>query len=53
MRTRDKDDTQGSYSHEDEIKGLHVSMGNAKAESNGCRSMVELVEAMRSLQKEV
>jgi hypothetical protein len=56
MRTRDMDDAQGSYSHEDEIRGLHVSMGNAETESNGHRSKVEpveLVETMRSLQKEV
>jgi len=50
------EDAQGSYSHEDEIKGLHVSMGNAETESNGRRNRVEpmeLVETMRSLHKEV
>jgi hypothetical protein len=56
MRTRDMEDAQGSYNHEDEIKGLHISMGNVETESNGHRSKVEpmeLVETMRSLQKEV
>jgi hypothetical protein len=56
MRTRDMEDAQGSYIHEEEVKGLHVNMGNAETESNGHRSRVEpveLVETMRSLQKEV
>jgi hypothetical protein len=35
MRTIDMEDSQGYYSHEDEIIGLHVSMGNAETESNG------------------
>jgi hypothetical protein len=54
MRTRDMDDAQGSYNHEDEIIGLHISLGNVETESNGHRSRVEpveLVETMRSLQK--
>jgi hypothetical protein len=53
---RDMEDAQGSYIHEDEVKGLHVSMGNVETKSNGHRSRVEpieLVETMRSLQKEV
>jgi hypothetical protein len=29
------EDDQGSYSHGDEVIGLHVSMGNAETESNG------------------
>jgi len=48
------DDSQGPYSHEDEIIGLHVRMGNAKTNSNGRRRKVEpmeLVETMISLQK--
>jgi hypothetical protein len=56
MRTRDMEDSQGSYNHEDEIIGLHINLGNAETESNGHRSkveLVELVETMRSLQKEV
>jgi hypothetical protein len=56
MRTRDMEDSQGSYNHEEEVIGLHVSMGNAETESNGHRGRVEpveLVETMRSLQKEV
>jgi hypothetical protein len=56
MRTRDMEDSQGSYNHEDEVRGLHVNMGNAETESNGRRSRVELVEldeTMRSLQREV
>jgi hypothetical protein len=39
MRTRDMDDAQGSYSHEEEIIGLHVIMGNVETESNGRRDM--------------
>jgi hypothetical protein len=35
MRTRDMEDSQGFYSHEEEIGGLHTSMGNAKTDSNG------------------
>jgi hypothetical protein len=56
MMARNMEDAQGSYNHEDEIKCLHISMGNAETKSNGCRSMVEpveLVETMRSLHKEV
>jgi hypothetical protein len=29
------EDAQGSYSHEEYIISLHVSMGNAETESNG------------------
>jgi hypothetical protein len=52
MRTRDMEDAQGSYNHEEEIRGLHVSMGNVETESNGRRDRQEPV-TMRSLQKEV
>jgi hypothetical protein len=50
MRTRDIEDGHGSYSHEKEIIGLHVSMGNAENESNGRRDRHEPV-TMRILQK--
>jgi hypothetical protein len=30
MRTGVMEDAQGSYNHEEEIIGLHVSMGNAE-----------------------
>jgi hypothetical protein len=46
------EDAQGSYNHEEEVIGLHVSMDNAKIESNGRRDGQESV-TMRSLQKEV
>jgi hypothetical protein len=46
------EDAQGSYNHEKEIRGLHVSMGNAETESNGRRDSQELV-TMRSLHREV
>jgi hypothetical protein len=37
MRTTKMEDSQGSYSHEEEFIGLHVSMGNVETESNGRR----------------
>jgi hypothetical protein len=52
MRTRDMEDAQGSYNHEEEVRGLHVNMGNVETESNGRRDRQEPV-TMRSLQKEV
>jgi hypothetical protein len=52
MRNRDMDDAKGSYSHEEEIRGLNVSMGNVETESNGRRDKKEPV-TMRILQKEV
>jgi hypothetical protein len=52
MRNRDMDDAQGFYIHEEEIKGLHVNMGNAETESSGRKDMQESA-TMRSLQKEV
>lgn len=54
--TRHIEDAQGSYSHEDEVRGLCVSMGNVETESSGHRDRVEpvaLVETMQSLHKEV
>jgi hypothetical protein len=29
------EDAQGTYSHEEEFRGLHVSMGNTHIEYNG------------------
>jgi hypothetical protein len=52
MRTRDMQNSQGSYNREEQIKGLHFNMGNAETESNEWRDNQELV-TMRSLQKEV
>jgi hypothetical protein len=52
IRTIAMEDTQGSYSHEEEFIGLHVSMGNVDMESNGRRDMQEPI-TMRSLQREV
>jgi hypothetical protein len=46
------ENAQGYYIHEEEVKGLHVSMGNDETNSNGRRCMHELV-TMRSLQREV
>jgi hypothetical protein len=52
MRTRDMKDSQGSYIHEEEFIGLHVSMGVVETKSNGRRDEKEPI-TMRSLQKEV
>jgi hypothetical protein len=52
MRTRVMEDVQGSYSHEEETKGLHVSMENAETESNRRRGRQEPA-TMRSLHREV
>jgi hypothetical protein len=46
------EDAQGSYSHEEQIRGLHVNMGNAKTELNGRRDRQDPV-TMRSLHKVV
>jgi hypothetical protein len=40
------------YNHEEEVKFLHVIMGNTKTESNGRRGRKELV-TMRNLDREV
>jgi len=56
MRNRYMEDAQGSYSDEEEIIRLHVSMGNAEIASNGRRSKVDtvvLAKTMRSIQREV
>jgi hypothetical protein len=52
MRTRDMEDDQRCYSHEEEFRSLHVSIVNVDIESNGRRDRQELV-TMRSLQNEV
>jgi hypothetical protein len=39
---------QGSYSHDEELRGLHVSMGDVEIESNGKRGRKEPI-TMRSL----
>jgi hypothetical protein len=52
MRTTVMEDAQGSYSHEEEFKGLHFSMGNVEIKSNGRRGRHEPV-TMRSLHREV
>jgi hypothetical protein len=46
------EDSQGSYSHEEDIRGLHVSMGNVEKNSNGRRGRKEPV-TMRNLHREV
>jgi hypothetical protein len=56
MRTIDMDDAKCFYNYEDDIQGLHVSMGNVETESNGHRNKVEFVElakTMKRMQKEV
>ena len=52
MRIGVMEDAHGYYSHEEEIKGLHFSMGNDKIESNGIRDKQEPV-TMRSMHREV
>jgi hypothetical protein len=50
------EDGQGPYSHEEEVRGLNISVGNEETKSNGIeREMepLELVETMRSLNMEV
>jgi hypothetical protein len=44
--------SQGSYSNEEEIIGLHVNMGNVDTKSNGIRCRWEHV-TMRILHREV
>jgi hypothetical protein len=52
MRTGVMEDAQGYYSHEEEIIGLHVIMGNYETKSNGRRGRKEPV-TMRILHREV
>jgi hypothetical protein len=44
MRTRDMEVAQGSYNHKEEIKGLHVNMGNVEIYYNERRDMQEHVK---------
>ena len=46
------EDAQGSYSQEEEVKGLHVRVGNVETESNGRRGMWEPI-TMSILHREV
>jgi hypothetical protein len=50
MRTRDMEDAQGFFIHEEEIGGMHTSMGNSMTKSNGRRDKQGIV-AMRSLHR--
>ena len=50
MRSIEMEYDQGSYSHEEEFKGIHVSMGNVETKSNGRRERHEPV-TMRILQR--
>jgi hypothetical protein len=43
MRTGVVEDAYGYYNHEEEVKGLHVRMGNSKTKSNGRRGGKEPV----------
>jgi hypothetical protein len=52
MRTAIMEDAQGFYIHEEEIIGLHVSMGYVETYSNGRRYRHELI-TMRSLHRQV
>lgn len=50
------EDAHGTHSHEEEVWGLNISLGNEEIESNGHRSRskpVELIETMKSLRVEV
>lgn len=54
MSTKDMEDSH--FTQEEEVRQLHIIMGDSHTESNRYRSRVgpiELVETMRSLQKEV
>jgi hypothetical protein len=46
------EDSQGSHSHEEDIRGLHVNMGNVESESNARRDGQEHV-TMKSFHREV
>jgi hypothetical protein len=50
MRTKDMDDAHRYYIHKEEIIGLHVSMSNAKIDSNGIIDGHEPI-TMRSLKE--
>jgi hypothetical protein len=42
MRNISMEYSQGFYIHDDEFRGLHVSMGNVDTESNGIRDRHEI-----------
>jgi 50S ribosomal subunit-associated GTPase HflX len=56
-RSKGMEDAHRTYNHEDEVRGLYVSMGNEGTKSNGHREGKEesmnLVETIKSLQKDV
>jgi hypothetical protein len=52
MRNGVMEYAQGFYSHEKDIIGIHVIMGNADTKSNGRRDEKECI-TMRSLHREV
>lgn len=51
------EDTQEAYSHEEEVRGINISLRNAKTKFHGHREgkakNIELLETMRSLKREV
>jgi hypothetical protein len=51
------EDVQGIYSHEEEIRGMYVHMGNEGTNSNGHgegkEESMNLVETIKSLQRDV
>jgi hypothetical protein len=44
IRTRYMEDAQRSYIHKEEIKRIHVNMGNVETKSSGRRGREELME---------
>jgi hypothetical protein len=57
MRTRDMGDTYRTYNHEEEVKELYVTLGNAGIGSNGNIEgkveNIELLDKMRCLERDV
>jgi hypothetical protein len=51
------EDTQGSYNHEDGIRGMYVNIGNEGTNSNGHgegkEESMNLVETIKSFQMDV
>jgi hypothetical protein len=52
MRIGVMEDSQGSHIHEEDIRGLHVNMGNVESESNARRDGQERV-TMKIFHREV
>jgi hypothetical protein len=52
MRNGFREDSHGYYNHEEEIRGMHVNMGNVEIESNGRRGRHGNA-TMRSMHREV